>query len=263
MPDFNLKNLKLPTDKKTLTYFAISALTLLLLLITLIYTAATSGSTPPPIEPVNPLAGNSSANSDSKQPAATGQSSAPANTEGSKTTTSSTSGTAQSAKESSEPAGLKNIIIEAVLAATESNNGESINTFTVNKAIEEKGLVAIVTEVAVAKINETDMETLGHKGNQGLIDISLNLENKGNEAVSIKPEEIKFTVNGKEYPLAKTATLKNMTIEKGQKVENTELTFVMPELENADAVKEISFNWQTTTGKTTKDYNVLLVLKKS
>lgn len=260
MPDFNFKHLKLPKDQKTLIFFAISGLTLLLLLITLIYTAASSGSTPPPIEPVNPLSGNSSESS--KQNTAKDSTTDGTKTGNSEKPASSTSGTDQSTKQSSPPAGLKNIIIEAVLAASESNDGESINSFTVNKAIEEKGLVAIVTEVAVAKINEADMEVLGHKGNQGLVDISLQLENKGSEAVTIKPEEIKFTVNGKEYPLAKTATLRNMTIEKGQKVENTELTFVMPELENADAVKEISFNWQTTAGKTTQDYSVLLVLKK-
>ncbi len=259
VPDFNFKQLKLPSDKKTLIYFAVSGLTLLLLLITLIYTVVNSGTTPPPIEPVNPLTGNSSESR--SQPAGANDSSTAPTKNGESGNTSSSTSTDSSTKESSPP-GLKNVIIDAVLAATESNNGESINTFTVNKAIEEKGLVAIVTEVAVAKINETDMEAFGYKGNQGLIDITLQLENKSNEAISIKPEEIKFTVNGKDYPLAKTATLKNMTIEKGQKVENTDLTFVMPELENADAIKEISFNWQTT-GKTTQDYNVLLVLNKS
>lgn len=262
VPDFNFKHLKLPTDKKTLSYFAISGVTLLLLLITLIYTAVNSGTTPPPIEPVNPLTGTNSESSH-KQTATSESSTDSSKVSNSGKTNSSTNEPESSTKQSSAPEGLKNIIIEAVLDASESNNGESINTFTVNKAIEEKGLVAIVTEVAVAKINEADMEILGHKGNQGLIDISLQLENKGNEAISIKPEEIKFTVNGKDYPLAKTAMLKNMTIEKGQKVENAELTFVMPELENADAIKEISFNWQTTAGKNTQDYNVLLVLKKS
>lgn len=263
MFDFNFK---FPKDRNSLIFFSTSGIALLLLLISLIYyMAAGSGNSAAPIKPINPLTSTTSKTSSSNtgQAVTTDQSAPASTTTNSTKQTASTSKPETATKPSSKPEGVKNIIIEASLSGTETSNGESINTFTVNKAIDEKGLVTIITEVAVARLNEASMESVGHKGNQGLIDISLQLENKGSEPVSIKPEANKFTVNGKDYPLANTATLKNITIEKGQKVENNDLTFVMPELENADAVKEISFTWQTTTGKTTQDYSVLLVLKKS
>lgn len=260
MFDFDFK---IPKDRKSLIYFAVAGGTLLLLLISFVYTSVGGGQKPPAISPVNPLtstsesrsskATSSNSTADSSQTASSG-----------KPTTSSTSkqATTKSTTQSSGPAGQKNVIIQAVLDKSDSNNGESINTFTVNKAIEEKGLETIVTDVTVAKYTAENMEAMGHKDKQGFIDIALHLENKGTEPVTIKPEDIKFTVNGKEYPLDPSATLKNTTIEKGQKVEDSTLTFVMPELDKADAVKEISFNWQSATGSKTQDYNVLLVLKK-